>query len=433
MLTFVGVALFAVAIMFSIAWHELGHLIPAKKFGVKCTQFMVGFGPTLKSWRRGETEYGVKAIPLGGYVRMVGMFPPGPDGAVGEQTTGRFAQLIAETRRDSQAELVTEQDRQRAFYNLSVPKKITVMMGGPVMNLILAAVLFAVALVGFGTPTPTLVADRITPCIPTSANPSGAQQDGVCTDGASPAAAAGLQPGDEIVAFDGQPVQDWESLSAQIRSSSGPQQVEVVRDGQEQTLTVDIAQVNRPVVSDGQATGQTAVQGFLGMGPEIALEPQPLSAVPGRMWEITAASAKALVTLPVRMIDVGQAALGQEPRDPNGPVGVVGVGRISGELAAAQDVPVSWKAAQFILLIASLNLFLFLFNLIPLLPLDGGHVAGALYEGARRRWAQWRGKADPGPFDVAKLMPLAYSVAILLIVMSAVLVYADVVAPIRLS
>lgn len=429
MLAVFGVVAFVIAILFSIAWHELGHMIPAKKFGVKVTQYMIGFGPTIWSRKKGDTEYGVKAIPLGGYVRMIGMYPPGPDGEVRPSNTGRLATLIEDARKQSQAEVLTPQDDQRTFYRLSAPRKLVVMLGGPVMNLILAAILFTVMLVGFGLPESTLTVSRVTPCVPSAANPAGA-----CTAGsvASPAAQAGLKPGDVITSLDGEPVSSWAQFSAAIRAASGVISVGVTRDGQARTLTADLVTIPRPVIVDGTPTGETAPGGFLGMAPDVVLAPQPVSEVPVAMWDLTEKSVVALISMPVKMVGVAEAAFGDSDRDPNGPVGIVGVSRISGEVAAA-DLPPSWKFAQFFGLVASLNLFLFLFNLVPLLPLDGGHAAGAIWEGVRRQIARVRGRPDPGPVDVARALPLAYAMVFLLIGMSVLLLYADVIKPIKLG
>ena len=154
MLTAIGIVIFAIAILASIALHELGHMVPAKKFGVKVTEYMVGFGPRLWSRKSGDTEYGLKAVPFGGYIRMIGMFPPRPDGTVRASSTGRLGTLVDQARQESQAEVLTPEDEKRTFYNLSVPKKVTVMLGGPVMNLLLAIVLFTLMFAGFGTAPP---------------------------------------------------------------------------------------------------------------------------------------------------------------------------------------------------------------------------------------------------------------------------------------
>lgn len=431
LLNVVGIVAFVLAILFSIAWHELGHLIPAKKFGVKVTQYMVGFGPTAWSRKRGETEYGIKWIPFGGYIRMIGMFPPGPDGKVKSSSTGRLTAMIEDARSAAREEVLTPEDERRSFYRLSVPKRVVVMFGGPFMNLVLAFVLFAILLCGIGTPAPTLQAAAVSPCTPTASNPAGSCN--VAGAVPSPAAAAGLQAGDVVTAYNGTAMESWEQFSTAIRTTPpGPATINVLRNGQPLTLTADIQAVERPVIVDGEVTDQTSVQGFLGMTPQRELQTQPITAVPGQMWDLTVRTVGALVSIPTKLVGVFQAAFSGDERDPNGPVGVVGVSRISGEVAAA-DLPNSWKVAQFIGLVASLNMFLFLFNLIPLLPLDGGHIAGALWEGTRRQIAKLRHRPDPGPVDVAKALPVAYAVAFLLIGMSALLLYADVVNPVKLG
>lgn len=428
----VGIVAFVLAILFSIAWHELGHLIPAKKFGVKVTQYMIGFGPTIWSRQRGETEYGIKGVPFGGYIRMIGMFPPGPDGKVTSSSTGRLTAMIEDARTQAREEVITEEDEQRSFYRLSVPKKLVVMLGGPVMNLILAFILFTIMLVGFGTPGASLTVSQVSACTPmvgAATSPNG------CAPGApqSPAAGAGLQVGDVITSYNGTAMQSWQQLSEAIRQSpAGPATIGINRNGQPELLTADIQVVDRPVVVDGQPTDQLAPQGFLGMSPQIVLTPQPFTAVPEQMWDLTVRSAQALISIPVKLVGVAQAAFGGEERDPNGPIGVVGVTRISGEVVGS-EMPANFKVVQFLGMVASLNLFLFLFNLIPLLPLDGGHVAGALWEGLRRQIARIRHRPDPGPVDVAKALPLAYAMAFLLIGMSALLLYADIVNPITID
>ena len=145
-----GVLEFAVGLAVSIALHEVGHLLPAKLFGVKVTQYMIGFGKTLFSFRRGETEYGLKALPLGGYVAMIGMFPPTRPGAKPrEATTGVFNQLVQDAR-DTSAETVGPDEEGRAFYRLPVWKRIVIMLGGPFVNLLLGILFYAIVLMGFG-------------------------------------------------------------------------------------------------------------------------------------------------------------------------------------------------------------------------------------------------------------------------------------------
>jgi membrane-associated protease RseP (regulator of RpoE activity) len=438
-----GVLVIVVGIALSIALHELGHLVPAKRFGVKCTQYMVGFGGTIWSVRRGETEYGLKAIPLGGYIRMVGMFPPKPGRPVTASSTGRMGLLVEAARRDSQLEIGETAD-DRLFYTKSVPKRLVIMLGGPVMNLLIGVVLLTVAVTGFGTAEQTPRLSSVSQCV----LPIDAPPDRKCSasDPLAPAAGAGLRPGDVVVAFDGRPVRSWDDARSAIRASGEKQVTVTVRRGaQRLDLRVTPIVAERPAVDeDGNAVlgsnGQPVLQrvGFLGVTPTTDLVPQPIGAVPGIVSDALVQTAGVVIRIPEKMVGVARAAFGQGERDPNGPVSVVGVGRFGGEVASAEGsvyapISTSDRFAQLLVLLASLNLALFVFNLIPLLPLDGGHAAGALWEGLRRQVARLRRRPDPGPVDVARALPVAYGVASVLIGMSVLLIYADIVNPIRLG
>ena len=433
----VGVLVLVVGLLVSIALHEVGHMVPAKKFGVRVSQYMVGFGPTLWSRTRGETEYGIKAIPLGGYVRLVGMYPPGDPRRTGRK--GRFAELI-QSARDASTEEIRPGEEHRAFYNLSAPKKLVVMLGGPVMNLLIAVVLFTAVVVGFGTFGPTTTLDSVAECV----LPADAPADATCspTDTPAPAAAAGLQPGDTIVEYGGEPVSTWDELASRI-ADTGPEATPVVveRDGSRVETTVTPVVAERPVVDDAgllvyDEDGElaTAPVGFLGIGPTEELIPQSATVVPAMIGERLEATAKVILTLPQRLVDVAQAAFGTEERDVNSVVGVVGIGRFAGEIASAdvEGYDLQMRTANLLMIVAGLNIALFAFNLIPLLPLDGGHVVGALYEGGRREVARWRGRPRPLPADTARMMPLAYGVFVLLAGMGVLLVYADIVKPIQI-
>ncbi|MCM3661765.1 site-2 protease family protein [Georgenia satyanarayanai] len=432
----VGVLVLVVGLVVSIALHEVGHLVPAKRFGVKVTEYFVGFGPTLWSRRRGETEYGVKAVPLGGYVRMVGMYPPArTDRPVRRRRDGR-ATLVEEAREYALAE-VGPGEEHRTFSALSVPKKLVVMLGGPVMNILIAVVLLAVVLVGVGVPTYTATLGNVQECLP--AEPAATE----CADAdpAAPGAVAGLRPDDTVLSWGGRQVETWDDVRAAIAASGpSPATVVVERDGQERTVTVTPVMTERPVVVDGEVltddAGEpvTEPQPFVGIGPLAELVPQPVSAVPGRVAEAVGATVNVVLTLPQRLVDVAQAAFGEEERDP-GVVGLVGVGRFAGEIASidSERYGVVERAADLLGLLASLNLALFVFNLVPLLPLDGGHIAGALWEGLRRRVAAWRGRPDPGPVDVARMLPLTYVVVVAMVGMSLLLAYADIVRPVTLT
>lgn len=440
MMYLLGVLIMLVGVALSIALHEIGHLVPAKRFGVRCTQYMVGFGPTLWSRRRGDTEYGVKAIPLGGYVRMIGMFPPRAqdDGRLRASSTGRWSQLTEQARAESLEE-IGPGDEDRVFYRLPVWKRVVVMMGGPLMNLAIAAVLLTGILTVYGLPQITAQVSSVAPCAPTDV----ASQD--CTGQPdSPAVAAGLQPGDRILSVDGTPAGGWSETSYLIQNAGETADLVVDRGGQQVALTAELVQRERPLLApDGtvqvDAAGEPVLGqvGFLGASGSVEYVPEPLSEAPAFVGGAVRDTAAIFLQLPQKLVGVYQAAFGGDERDPESPISVVGVGRVAGEVAQG-DLGLfaeSFGARMVFLLslLASLNIALFVFNMIPLLPLDGGHIAGALWEGVKKGWARLLGRPDPGPVDIAKALPAAYSVAIGLIAMTLLLVYADLVNPIRLA
>ena len=443
-----GVLFVALGISVSIALHEVGHLLPAKRFGVKITQYMVGFGPTVWSRQRGETEYGLKAIPLGGYIRMIGMFPPKPGAdpsILRGSSTGRFSQLMDQAREESM-EQVKPGDENRVFYKLSTPKKLVVMLGGPTMNLVIAVVLLTGIFTLYGMAQITSRVSAVSQCVQTTPAAGTAPQTCSPSDPQAPANLAGIRPGDRIVSLAGHQVSTWDEVRALIRPNGGRQiDVIVQRNGKQLDLLAtpslnDVPRYDaagRPVVgADGKAL--TDRVGFMGFSPSAEIVRQPLSAVPALIGTQIAGTAGVVLKIPQKMEGIAKAAFGGGVRDPS-LMSVVGVGRVAGEAADGQlsgltgSNSASTKFAFLISLIASLNLALFIFNLIPLLPLDGGHAAGALWEGLKRRMAKLRGLPNPGYVDVAKALPVAYAVSIALIGMSVLLIYADVVNPIKIG
>jgi membrane-associated protease RseP (regulator of RpoE activity) len=427
----VGVALMVVGLAVSIALHELGHLWPAKKFGVRVGQYMIGFGPTLWSRRRGETQYGFKAIPLGGYISMAGMYPPSPALQQAESRSGRaaggfFATMVQDAR-DANDDTLRGDGDTRVFYRLPIYKRIIVMLGGPLMNFLFAVVLFTVLFSGIGLQTATTTVSRLSECVPSTTT-----SECTSSDPTAPAAEAGIEPGDTIVSIDGEPVADFAEASAIIRSSPGEQLRFVIeRDGEQHTVQVTPATVETTVTA---ADGTTSTQevGFVGIGPTVEYVKQPIWAGPQAAVQNVGAVAGIIWQLPAKVWNTAVDLVTGEPRDPNGPLSIVGAGRLSGEVAAA-DAPVLNRVAGFLSLLASLNIALFVFNLIPLLPLDGGHIAVALWEGVKRVWAKIFRRPPPKPVDATKLVPLTFIVVIALIAMGAVLVLADIFNPVTLG
>ncbi|MGJ9401762.1 M50 family metallopeptidase [Arthrobacter sp. KK5.5] len=442
-----GVVIVAVGIALSIALHEVGHLVPAKLFGVRVPQYMVGFGKTVWSTRRGETEYGLKAIPLGGYVSMIGMYPPAKsgEGQVRQSSTGMFQQL-ADDARKAAAEQLRPGDEDRMFHRLPVWKRIVIMLGGPLMNLVIGTLLIAVVVTGFGTVQATTTVSEVFQCVVTDEEQAERERQGGTdcrpSDPEAPAYAAGLLPGDVVTSFDGTAVgeRDWMELTEMIRAAAGRQApITYLRDGVEHTATIEPLLTERPELdingrplTEADGTVQTVRVGFIGMGSEQRLMTLPVGEVPGLVGENVRVVAGVVLDLPARMAAVARAAFSDAPRDPNGPISVVGVGRIAGEVSAMEEIPLENRFATLIGLVASLNIALFVFNLVPLLPLDGGHIAGALWEALRRGFAKVFRLRDPGPVDIAKLLPVTYVVAALMLGMGILLIYADIVKPVNI-
>ncbi len=423
----VGVLVFALGVAASIALHECGHMVPAKRFGVKVTQYFVGFGRTVWSTRRGETEYGVKAIPLGGYVKLVGMLPPArPGEQPRSSSTGMFTQLVADARA-AEYQQVGPGDEDRLFYRLPWWKKTIVMAGGPTVNLVIAFALFAGVFGLYGTYAPTTTVGVVSACVVPAEDGNRACEPG---DPVSPAARAGLRPGDRLVSFNGVAIHDWSQLVTLIRrNEDGRAVLGYVRDGERHTATTSTTVKS---VKSLEETDRFVKAGFLGVESTVERRTHGPLFTLDRMRLMTWDTLKALGTLPVKVWGVAKAVAGVEKRADDSPVSVVGAGRVAGEVTSDAGSPLQERLVFLVGLLASLNLFVGMFNFIPLLPLDGGHIAGALYEAVRRGVARVRRQPDPGHVDVAKLLPVAYVVAAALLVMGLVLIVGDIVAPVRI-
>ncbi len=431
LMTILGIVVFVIGLLISIAWHELGHLSFAKLFGVRVPQYMVGFGPTIWSRRKGETEYGIKAVPLGGYIRMIGMFPPGPDGRIEARSTSPFRGMIEDARAAAFEELKPG-DESRLFYTRKPWKRVIVMFAGPFMNLVLAVVIFVGVMMTFGTSTQTTEVGKVSDCVIQASENRSTCEKG---DQDAPAKAAGLKAEDKIVAFDGEPVKDWSSLQADIRAAGGETiTLTVERDGERLDLTATLIenQVAKTDGDGGYVQGEYVTAGFLGFTPVTDVVPQSFPQSVDRMGDMIENGVESLVALPGKVPALWDAAFGDGPREPDSPMGVVGAARVGGEIAS-MDIPPTQRLATFLMLVAGFNLSLFLFNMLPLLPLDGGHIAGALWESLRRNLAKVLRRPDPGPFDVAKLMPVAYVVASVFVCFTILVLIADVVNPVRIS
>ena len=454
LLYLLGVVIFVVAILASIGLHELGHMIPAKLFGGKVTQYFIGFGPTVWSKQVGETEYGIKAIPLGGYVKIVGMLPPGaeglvedvenvavgPDGTPVQQSfrvrksnTGMFTQLISDARA-AEWELVGPEDAGRLFYQMPWWKKVIVMAGGPTVNILIAFFIFAgvFATYGNGGDRETLTTFAVVEaCVVPPEDAGRACTPEEIKESPTPAYAAGLEAGDRMVSFNGTEITGWEQMQGLVRKNGdGNATIVVERDGE--LITTTTKTTVKPLFLDEGDTERTEV-GYLG----VRAETEPTTGGPlytlGQMGHMTVEVVKSLVTLPEKVWGVAKAIVGVEDRDPLGPVSIVGGGRLAGEVASHDEIDLQNKTVSLLMLIAGFNFFIGMFNFVPLLPLDGGHIASALWEAVRRGWAKVFRRPDPGYVDAAKLLPVAYVVASALLVMGVVLIVGDLVVPLHLE
>ena len=408
MLIALGAFAFFVALLVSVTLHEAGHFFTARRYGMKATQFFVGFGPTVWSRTRGETEYGVKAIPAGGFVKIVGMTP---------------------------LEELEPGDEDRAFYRQPARRKTVVLAAGSTMHFIITVVLVFGACWAIGVVDSTRpILSAPSACVPVTVTADGAVGDvDGCAAGATvpgPAAAAGIKAGDRVVSVAGAPIATYREFVEAVRARPGtPLALVVERDGAQVPLTVTPAPVSRPNLTDPSYNVQA---GAIGVASRLTTERVGFVDAIGQ----TGTTLKTMVVgtyeaLTTKLKTVTKVY--SDERDPAGPVGVVGVGRISGEVVNA-DEEVSIKVLQFVLLIAGLNLFVGVFNLLPLLPLDGGHIAVVFFEQVRDRLRRVRGYAgDLQRVDYNKLLPLTYGVAMLFIVFTVFIAGADIVNPITLE
>ncbi|MGW0174964.1 M50 family metallopeptidase [Rhodococcus sp. NPDC003322] len=397
----IGVVLFALGITVSIALHEAGHMWTARKLGMKVRRYYIGFGPKIFSFRRGETEYGLKAIPAGGFCDIAGM-----------------------TVHDELA----PDEVDRAMYKQKTWKRLVVMSGGIAMNFLLGLALVVVLAVGWGLPNMNQPPETQLGAMSCTSDQIDAQTLAKCS-GTGPAEAAGLREGDLVTAIGGVPVETWSQFQTQTRKQTGPVDFTIERDGRSMTVTVVPDQVQR-MVTNADGTVTTTTVGAIGVSPDY-YEPvkyNVAAAIPASVaftGDLMVESLKGLAELPSKVGDLWTAVTGGE-RAQDTPVSVVGASVIGGQ-AAERGL---WE--MFILLLISLNFFLGVFNLLPLLPLDGGHMAVAVYEKIRNTLRIRRGLPAGGPVDYTKLMPLTYVVIVIGGAFMLLTLTADIVNPIKI-
>src|SRR5690348_488603 len=397
----IGWVIFLVALLFSVMLHETGHFVMAKKFGMKATRYFVGFGPTLWSTRRGETEYGIKALPIGGFVKIIGMH--------------------------SLDDVDDPADEPRSFRSHPAWQRIVVLCAGSFMHFVLAFILIFGLALGIGIENDsTTQLGTISTCVAKNTTELNKGNKGTCaaSDPASQAKQAGLRVGDQVTAFNGVPVSNWNQLGNDIRKAPAGSQVTITvkRDGKTLNLHATLATVS----------GRNG--SYLGIAPTIVFQPvNPVRAVQyagSAFGQVIAGSAKAVAALPGSLPklfskDRGSTAAGQVSS-------VVGAAEATGAAVAA-NVGWQYKVSFVLLLIASLNIFVGVFNMLPLLPLDGGHVAAIVWERIRAWYARLRGRPDPGLVDMAKLLPVSFSIFAVVMIFGVALILADIVNPVNIA
>ena len=395
-----GVLLFALGIAFTIALHEWGHFTAARYYGMKVRRFFVGFGPEVFSFQRGETVYGLKAIPLGGFCDIVGM-----------------------TNQDE----VDPEDEPRAMRNKPWWQRIIVLLGGIIMNLLIALIILYGLAVTSGLPNQnpdtTAVVGEVGCVAPRQLD---AKNLAPCT-GSGPAAAGGVKAGDRIVGVDSTSLESFEQLREYVKTR--PNQtitLHVERDDQKLDLPVAVESASRLDETGREHTvgaiGVTSkpLELFVSYGPVAAI-----GATAGFAGSLVTATLDGLASFPAKLPGVVASIFGAE-READGPISVVGASHVGGVLAEHSAWP------MFFLLLASLNFFLAFFNLVPLPPLDGGHIAVVLYERVRDFIRKLRGLAPMGPVNYDKLIPLTVAVAALLAGVGIIVIVADIVSPVQL-
>ena len=403
MMWVIGIVLFALCILLSVALHECGHMWAARATGMKVRRYFVGFGPTLWSTRRpnelGYTEYGVKAIPLGGFCDIAGM---------------------------TSIEELAPDEHERAMFRQKTWKRAAVLAAGPGMNFVIGLVLIYAIAVIWGLPNlhpPTSAIVGETTCV---ASEVAKGQRGDCT-GPGPAALAGIKPGDTVVKVGDTPVANFDEMAAAVRKLNGPTTLTVQRDGKEFTTVVDVTRTSK-WLKDSDTTPTNV--GAIGVAPAQFGPTQynPLSAVPATFaftGDLAVELGKSLVKIPTKVGALVHSIGGGE-RDPETPISVVGASIIGGDTAEHG----LWVAFWFFL--AQLNFVLGAVNLVPLLPFDGGHIAIAVFEKIRNMIRSARGKVAAAPVNYLKLMPATYVILVVVVGYMALTVTADLVNPIRL-
>ncbi|TRZ58266.1 MAG: RIP metalloprotease [Streptomycetaceae bacterium] len=376
-----GILAFVVALLLSVMIHEFGHYLTARHFGMRISEFFVGFGRRIWSYQRGETEFGVKAIPAGGYCKIDGM-TPGDEMPMGEEN--------------------------RAFYKASSGRKLIVLGAGSFLHFVIGYVLLFTLFAGIGT-------TQVLPVIGEVMKSSAAQS-------------AGIMVGDEVTSINGKKVSDWYKDVAAIRNSQGKELTLGIKRGGE-NLIITATPTMQTV--DGEKKYLLGIINKTGLKRTGVITSFKNAGIVTK--DFLKESVKSLIKLPSKIPALWGQTINGQTRDANGLVGVVGVARVSGQAVSSSDLSAMERLATFVLIIASLNIFVGLFNLLPILPLDGGHMAVAIADEIRAFFARLRGRPRPAAIDVTVLTPITMVVFVILAALTLLLLVADIVNPVVLN
>jgi membrane-associated protease RseP (regulator of RpoE activity) len=424
LLYILGILIMIIGLAISIGLHEFGHLIPAKLFGVKVPHWAVGFGPKLFAKKIGETEYSIRAIPLGGFITMIGMYPPANPNKPDEKR--KFGGVIAQSR-EAHSEHMEPGDEVRTLYSKPAWQRIIIMLGGPTVNLILGILLIAVALSGIGTWTQGTKVEAVIECQEQMVN----TEDSCTADSIrTPAVAAGLQNGDVILSVDGVAVSTaapvLEALTAKPLVSH---KVVVDRNGTQKTLNILAVEAALPTLDPSTGETVSQVRPYVGVRMEFTRVQLGLGESIAYGWKATEQTFGFIAQFPQQVYSALYATVTGQDRSIDSAISVVGIGQVAGQVASSEGDGLD-KTFSTLMLLGSLNLALFAFNMIPLPPLDGGHVAGGVYEYLKRGAYRVLGKKDPGPVDTALMAPVAQFMFLALLAAGLLMILADIFNPI---
>ncbi len=408
-----GIVVIIIGLALSIGLHEFGHLIPAKLFGVRVPVWAIGFGPKLFSKKIGETGYSFRLIPLGGYITMIGMYPPDRKG---KDSSRRFGRSIAAARGAHAEHMAEGDDGVRTLYSLPAWKRIIIMFGGPFVNLVIGLIVLTSVFSSVGTTAQTTRVAKVVECV-------AAMTQGECTSDSAltPAKIAGLEAGDKVAALDGKAVASYAEVQTQLQSKSGDVALTVERAGVPVVKILPAVWVTMPVTDP--ATGKSVSKRVRIIGVNFAVDRVALGFVEsvGRAGEMVTGTFAMITEFPQQVYSAVQKTFMSEKRDPAGAVSIIGVAQASTKVDSL---------AYWFYLLGSLNIALFVFNMIPLPPLDGGHIAGGVYEYLKRGFFKLLRKKDPGPVDTALMAPIAQVMFVILFIVGILMAVSDLVNPI---